>query len=161
MNSTAKPTDDKQIIRQLMQDWSNALEAKDVQGLTRNYLPDALLFDAIPPYKTQGVEAIRQAWEHCLPCFPEQFRSEHRDVDIQVGGDTAFASCLHRFVTEPADHPAGQSWMRVTLGYRRVDGQWKVAHEHVSMPFNPMNNQVWQIKDPDNLNDMPDYSQAS
>jgi hypothetical protein len=61
-------------------------------------------------------------------------------------------------IPTPADHPCGQTWMRVTVGYRRIDGKWKVTHEHVSVPFNPMNNQAWQIKNPDLL-DMPDYGQ--
>ena len=34
--------------------------------------------------------------------------------------------------------------------------EWKVSHEHISMPFNPMNNQVWQIADPEELS-QPDY----
>jgi len=41
--------------------------------------------------------------------------------------------------------------MRVTVGYRRIDGQWKVVHEHVSVPFNPMDNQVWFIRDPNTV----------
>jgi hypothetical protein len=30
------------------------------------------------------------------------------------------------------------------------------VHEHVSIPFNPMNNTAWMITDPDKV-DMPDY----
>jgi ketosteroid isomerase-like protein len=81
-------------------------------------------------------------------------------VAIHVDGDTAFAHCLHHFVPTPADHPCGQTWMRVTVGYRRIDGKWKVIHEHVSIPFNPMDNQAWFIRDPDVV-DMPDYGQPS
>lgn len=62
---------------------------------------------------------------------------------------------LHNFETE-TPHPCNQSWIRITVCYRRIEGEWKVVHEHVSLPFNPMNNQAWEIKDPDSL-DMPDY----
>ena len=155
MTSTS---DDKQAILELMSKWRTALEKKDVAAMTEDYLPDALLFDACPPYKTEGVEGIRQVWENCLPYFPDEFKSEHRDLQIHVDGDVAFVHGVHHFVPTPADHPCGQTWMRITIGLKRVDGSWKVAHEHVSIPFNPLTSQAWFINDPDKL-EMPDYGQ--
>lgn len=147
-------------IRKLIANWSKALEAKDVEGLTVDYASDAVLYDAIPPYKTQGVENIKQLWQNCLPYFPVQFKSEHRDLNIQVEGDLAFVHGLHHFVPTPADHPSGTTWMRITVCYRRIAGAWKVTHEHVSIPFNPMNNQAWMITDPAQL-DSPDYGEVT
>lgn len=147
---------DQQAILDLMDQWRCALERKAVAAMMANYLPDALLFDACPPYKVEGADGIRKAWEHCLPHFPDEFKSEHRDVQVYVDGDTAFVHGMHHFVPTPADHPCGLTWMRITLGFKRVDGNWKVAHEHVSIPFNPMTNQAWLIADPDVL-EMPDY----
>ncbi len=147
---------DEEAIRSLIQKWSSALEAKNLDGLVADYADDAVLFDAIPPYKTVGKEAIRQVWANCLPYFPEQFRSEHRDIVIHVTGDLAIMHGVHHFVPTPADDPSGQTWMRVTVCYRRINGQWKSVHDHISLPFNPMDNHVWQIADPDVL-DTPDY----
>jgi ketosteroid isomerase-like protein len=76
-----------------------------------------------------------------------------------VVGDTTIMYCLHHFIPVPADHPSGQTWMRVTVGYRRINGQWKSVHDHISIPFNPMNNQAWMIRDPNSV-DMPDYGAA-
>ncbi len=151
---------DEAEIRGMIANWSAALEAKDVDGLTAHYLPDTVLFDAIPPYKTVGKDAIRAVWESCLPYFPAQFKSEHRDVNVHVSGDLAVVHAVHHMIPTPADDPTGQTWIRVTVCYRRIDGQWKVVHEHVSIPFNPMDNQAWHIKDP-NVLDAPDYGQAS
>ncbi len=159
MNTTqANNPHDEAEIRRLIAAWSAALEAKDVDAMTADYLPDAIMFDAIPPYKTVGKAAIREAWVNCLPYFPEKFKSEHRDISVHVSGDLALVHGLHHFVPTPADDPLGQNWMRVTIGYRRVDGNWKVVHEHISVPFNPMNNQAWFIKNPDVV-DTPDYGQ--
>lgn len=144
-------------IRRLIGKWSDALEARDAGGLTADYAPEALLFDAIPPYKRIGADAIREAWEHCLPYFPEAFKSEHRDIAIHVDGDVAFVHGLHHIIAK--DHPAAKSWLRVTVGYRRIEGHWKVVHEHVSLPFNPLDDRAWPITDPD-ANDQPDYSQG-
>lgn len=157
MTTTATRTDrDEAEIRRLMKEWSAALEAKDPDRLTADYVPDAVFFDAIPPYQTVGRDKIRQAWANCLPYFPDRFTSEHRDVIMHVDGDVGLVHCLHHFLPTPPDHPCGQTWMRVTVGYRRIDGRWKVVHEHVSVPFNPMNNEAWFIRDPE-VADLPDY----
>lgn len=151
---------DEAEIHRLIAAWSAALEAKDVDALTADYLPDSLLYDAIPPYKVVGKQAIREVWANCLPYFPEKFKSEHRDITIHVSGDLAIMYALHHFVPTPADHPSGQTWMRVTVGYRRIDGKWRVVHEHISIPFNPMNDQTWKITNPDVV-DMLDYGSAN
>jgi ketosteroid isomerase-like protein len=26
-------------------------------------------------------------------------------------------------------------WFRQTLGFRKIDGQWRITHEHSSVPF--------------------------
>ncbi|MEZ6064964.1 MAG: nuclear transport factor 2 family protein [Planctomycetaceae bacterium] len=152
-------TSDEATIREMIAEWSRALEAKDVEGLTKHYTADSVLYDVCPPYKSVGGEAIRQVWAGCLPFFPDQFRSEHSDLEVHVAGDVAFVYGLHHFVPSEPGHPCGRTWMRVTIGLRRIDGAWKVLHEHVSIPMNPMDNTVWTIAAPDDLS-MPDYGAA-
>ncbi len=141
-------------IRALITRWSRALEAKNVDLMMADYAEEAVLFDAVPPYKAVGREAIAKTWKACLPHFPASFRSEHRDLTVEVSGDLALVFGLHHFVAE--NHPCGQSWMRVSVGMRRLQGKWKVVHEHVSLPFNPMDERAWKIPDPDQL-EAPNY----
>ena len=157
--ASATATDiDEAELRRVIAAWSAAVSARDLDGIVADYLPDTVLYDAIPPYKTVGKAAIRQAWANCLPYFPERFTLEHRDLAIHVAGDVAVMHGLVHFLPTPADDPSGQTWMRVTVGYRRIEGKWKVLHEHVSVPFNPMNSQAWFIKNP-NVIDQPEYGQ--
>ena len=141
---------DEAEIRALISAWSRALEAKDVDALVAHYTPDVVLYDVTPPYKAQGPAAIRKQWQDCLPHFPAKFKSEHRDLNIAVGDDVAFVYGLHHIqpIDEP-DHCAGQSWIRVTACYRKVQGQWKAVHEHVSMPFDCATGQLAPITNPD------------
>ena len=140
---------DEADIRALAAAWSWALEAKDLDGLTAGYAPDVLLYDLKPPYRTDGADAMRRTWAACLPCFPAKFESEHRDFEVTVGGDVAFAHGLHHIVPIGEASRAGETWMRVTLCYRRIGGAWKVVHEHVSVPYDPMTGRVVNITDAD------------
>lgn len=144
-------------IRLQIAAWSRALEAKDVEAMMADYAEDAVLYDAIPAYKVVGREAIAQAWRQCLPHFPETFRSEHRDLEIRVSGDLATVFGLHHFAVDPPGHPCAQTWMRITVVFERRAGHWKVVHEHISIPFNPLDDRAWKITDPDRL-EAPDYT---
>ena len=71
---------------------------------------------------------------------------------MTVGGDAAFAHCLHRIVPIGEASRAGETWMRVTLCYRRIGGAWQVVHEHVSVPYDPRTGLVVNITDADITN---------
>lgn len=151
MNATAPAhSKDEAALRDLIAKWSKALEAKDIDGLTANYSPDVVLFDLKPPYKVIGIDDYRELWRSCLPCFPASFKSEHRDLSLTVGQDVAYWHGLHHITpTDGKPHPAGSSWLRATVCYRKIAGKWVVTHEHVSLPYNPMTGMVVQIADPD------------
>jgi uncharacterized protein (TIGR02246 family) len=142
-------TDDEAAIRGLVAAWSRALEAKDVDGLLAHYAPDAVIYDCVASAVRMGPDGLRRSWESCLPFFPANFRSEHRDLVVEVGGDIAFLYGLHHLVPAEAGHPVGATWMRVSACYRRVGGQWLAVHEHVSLPFDPISGKVVSIADPD------------
>ena len=155
MSPTATP--DAHAITALLGAWARAIEAKDLDGITAHYTDRTVLFDAIPPYRTVGRDAIRRAWTDCLPHFPAQFTTELRDLTVQVAGDVAWAHFLLHFAATPPDHPCGQTWMRATACFQRRGGAWTASHEHVSVPFNPLDNRAWFIKDPA-VADAPDYA---
>jgi ketosteroid isomerase-like protein len=55
-------------------------------------------------------------------------------LDVTAGEDVAYAHALLRCGTakELAERP--QNRLRLTIGLRREDGRWIVAHEHHSFP---------------------------
>jgi ketosteroid isomerase-like protein len=146
-------------IRRLIMAWADAVMTKDPDRIVADYADDILLYDAIPPYKTVGKAAIRKAWADCMPHFPEAFRMELRDLAVHASGDVGVAHFLCHFKPLSGEHPCSMTWMRVTEGYLRGTGGWKVIHSHVSVPFNPCNNQAWVIADPDVV-EQPDYGQS-
>jgi uncharacterized protein (TIGR02246 family) len=147
---TSQHKRDEREIRELIDAWSRAVEAKDAAALVAGYTPETVLYDAIPPHRSVGAQAVRAFWEQCLPHFPEKVRSEHKGLVVEVDGDIAFVYGMHHFVPEPADHPCGSTWMRVTACYRRMAGKWRIVHEHVSVPFDPISGKAAYIADPDN-----------
>ncbi|MBP5973037.1 nuclear transport factor 2 family protein [Brasilonema sp. CT11] len=128
-------------IRQLIADQQRAICAKDVDQIMSRYATEIIVFDVKPPFQTQGKVAWRQVWEECLPYFPNSFEIETRDLKITVSENLAVAHWLFRF-TGTEDHPAMQTWMRVTAVCQKNQGNWQILHEHLSIPFDPQTSQA-------------------
>lgn len=47
----------------------------------------------------------------------------------------AFSYSLNRLTGKRTTGEEVDVWVRATVCFRKIDGQWKVAHEHVSVPF--------------------------
>jgi len=130
-------TQDEAQIRQIIADTASAICAKDLDRIMAHYAQDLIIFDAIPPFQTKGADEFRHTWEACLPCFPDSFEIEMRDLSLTASGDLAMAHWLFHFTGMPKDRPAAQMWMRMTSACQRKQGKWQIVHEHCSVPFDP------------------------
>lgn len=128
-------------IRQLIADQQRAIGTKDINQIMSRYAPEIVIFDVKPPFQIQGREAVRRLWEECLPCFPDGFEMETRDLTIATHEGLATAHWLFCFKGQP-DHPAMQRWMRATVVCQKHQGLWQILHEHISVPFDPSNAQA-------------------
>jgi uncharacterized protein (TIGR02246 family) len=126
---------DEEEIRELIERWAAAAHTGDLDAVLADHTRDIVMFDVPPPQQgARGIEAYRDTW----PAFFEwQARGSTFDLlelDVTAGEDVAFAWALLRCGTpeENAAHPERR--LRLTVGLRKEDGRWVVAHEHHSFP---------------------------
>ena len=137
MNASHDQTGEE--IRALLKEWQQGLLAKDADRMTRHYSEHVVFYDATPPLQHHGIEAYRRSWEMIFPHLPDKLDFEDYDSDITVSGDLAVVHFLNRLIDANTKDSATCGWVRVTVCFKRMDdGQWKVVHEHVSIPFDPM-----------------------
>jgi uncharacterized protein (TIGR02246 family) len=148
MNPTNAPEAEAEI-RQLLDEWRAALCARDLDRLMQLYAPEVVFYDAVPPTQHRGAEAYRRTWEIMFGFLPPRLGSEVRDLSIHVSGDLALLHCLQRLTNADTGEAATCGWVRVTVGYQRQQGTWKVVHEHVSVPFDPATAQAAFIHKPE------------
>lgn len=122
-------------IRGLIDDWTRAFLAKDLDGIMVHYAPDIVAFDAISALQFKGKEAYRDHWAQCLSFCQGPMQFELHELDIAAGDDVAFSHSLSHCGGPDENGEMQACWMRGTVCYRRLDGEWKVVHEHFSAPF--------------------------
>jgi ketosteroid isomerase-like protein len=59
---------------------------------------------------------------------------ETRDLCITTGEDVAFCHSLNRVKSTRTTGETTETWVRVTVGLRKMEGTWRITHEHVSVP---------------------------
>lgn len=135
-------------VREVLAARNRAIGAKDVDAIMGHYADDLVYYDAIPPFQSAGPGGLRQSWEGCLPYFPDHFGMASEQLSIHGDGDTAAANWIWRFTDLPADHGAMQTCLRATAILKRRAGEWKIVHEHCSVPFDPCTSQAFFSREP-------------
>ena len=128
-----KATDEAQI-RRVTDDWTQAVQAKDINRLFSHYTPDVLSFDLAPPLQHHRGE-LRSGMEEWFETFRGPIGYEIRDLSITVGDDVAFSHSLNRISGARTSGEQTDVWVRSTVCFRKIDGKWMVTHEHASVPF--------------------------
>jgi ketosteroid isomerase-like protein len=120
-------------VLRIIADQQKAVCAKDVDRIMSHYAAEFCVFNVKPPIQIREAAEWRRVWETSLAHFPASFGMETRDVSITMSSELAVAHYLARFTGLPGE----PFWFRVTAVYRRMEGKWKIVHEHSSAPFDP------------------------
>jgi len=120
-------------IRALIDDWAKAMRAKDADGVMSHYAADSVTFDLAPPLISTAADAKGlQAW---FATWRGPLGYEIRDLNVRAGEDVAFCHSLTRLSGTKTDGEEADVWFRLTLGFRKIGGEWRIAHHHESVPF--------------------------
>lgn len=115
--------------------WAAAVRAKDPDAIAARYAPDIVAFDAILQLQFKGLEAYRRHWETCLTYCQGPMIFEMHALTLHADTDVAFCHALIRCGGADETGETRASWMRMTAGLRRIEGEWRIVHEHHSAPF--------------------------
>ncbi|MCT9007965.1 YybH family protein [Streptomyces rhizosphaerihabitans] len=126
---------DEVQIRTLIERWAAAVHEGDLDGVLADRTGDIVMYDVPPPYDgVRGIDAYRATWPPFFTWQAQGASFEIVSLDVVAGDDVAYAHALLRCGTaeEFAEKPGLR--LRLTLGLRKEQGRWAVAHEHHSFP---------------------------
>jgi len=135
MKSDSSSNTNEAQIQTLMDEWVHAVEARDSKRLLSNYADDVLVYDLMQNHFYRGTEPYRRHMEGWFSAWQGPIHIERKDLSLTVGEDVAFANCLTKSSGTGLNGKPQGGCVRVTVGFRKIDGRWKAVHEHVSMPF--------------------------
>jgi uncharacterized protein (TIGR02246 family) len=126
-------TTDEAEIRALIERWAAAVHAGELDAVLADHAGDIVMFDVPPPEEgVRGLDAYRETWPDFFRWQASGALFEITSLEVEAGETVAFAYALLRcgMPDELAARPDAR--LRLTVGLRKRDGRWVVAHEHHS-----------------------------
>ncbi|WP_160288122.1 YybH family protein [Pseudomonas knackmussii] len=127
-------------IQRLLDGWLEAVKAADLERIVSHYSSDVLAFDAVAKLQFVGIEAYAEQWRLSLNACQQGVFERHQ-LAVEQGGDIAFGHYLAYCGGKDEQGVEKASWVRVSFGLRRTAGEWRIVHEHFSIPFDMQSGQ--------------------
>jgi ketosteroid isomerase-like protein len=123
-------------IKTLIEAWADAVRRHDVPGILAHHEQDIVMFDLPPPLQSRGMDEYKKTWDLFFRYHKPSQAFDIEELAITAGEDVAFAVAIMRCGSGTFSGPPekGGFLFRLTIGLRCVDGDWRIAHEHHSVP---------------------------
>ena len=93
-----------------------------------------VLYDYVRPLQYVGAKAVRADLDNFFN-NAKNAKGEFVALDVIADGNVAVARSLQHFTWTDKDGKPAEATFRVTDGWHKVDGKWKLFHSHVSFPM--------------------------
>jgi uncharacterized protein (TIGR02246 family) len=134
-NRPQKPSCNDEIdIQALFERWAKAVREENREGIRADHDSEMLMFDVPLPFLSRGLDAYMATWEMFFSRAEKPVRFDFHDVKITAGKDVAFATAIGRCVDVDPKGKREELEFRLTMCLRKIDGRWRVMHEHHSLP---------------------------
>lgn len=124
-------------VRVVLEAWAKATRQNRQDDVLKNHVSDLVIFDVLPPMKYESAESYRRSWGEWQPEVQREGLFDLEDLSVTAGIDVAFAHCFIRCGGTMPNGRLFEDVVRATFCLRRIDGLWKISHQHVSKPLKP------------------------
>ena len=129
-------------VRARLEQWLEASRAMNLDAIRACYVPDMVSYDCHSAFQFRGIDAYSKHLEMCFSHMAGPTVIETHELSITAGDDIAFCHMTMRCGATSKSGSEHWSWLRSTVCLRKIDGQWLIAHDHCSAPFEPMSGQA-------------------
>jgi ketosteroid isomerase-like protein len=123
-------------IKALLEAWAAAVRRHDVRAILAHHAPDMTMFDLPPPLQCKGIAEYEQTWDLFFRYHKAGAAFDIQELTVTAGQDVAFAAAIMSCGPNSSSNPADKDGFlfRLTVGLRKVDDDWRIVHEHHSVP---------------------------
>jgi ketosteroid isomerase-like protein len=132
----------KEELRELVDERVRAVQTKDVTAIRLRPADDVITFDVLPPLNSSGSAGVIEHMQQWFDGYDGPIDFSVHDVNIDADGDLGFCSFLYHVGGTLKTGGQVDMWVRATLCCRRIEGRWRIVHDHESVPFDPATGQA-------------------
>jgi ketosteroid isomerase-like protein len=134
-NDSAQNAAEEKIIRQRIDNYVAAIQAKNLEKVLEIFSPNLVSFDLEAPLKHTPKEAKQKNWTKAFAAYKDPLSYEVSDLVITISGDLATGRSLNKISGTLKNGRATSYWIRWTTCFQKIGGTWYITHDHVSVPM--------------------------
>ena len=120
-------------VRKLIENWAMAVRNRDIDAIMAHHADDVVMYDVPAPFQSVGLDAYRKTWDLFFRyARPAVF--DIQELHITAGEDVAFCFATMRCEDKSTTADYTPLDFRLTVGLKKIVGQWTIIHEHHSVP---------------------------
>jgi ketosteroid isomerase-like protein len=120
-------------VRELIENWAKAVRNKDIDAILAFHSTNLVMYDVPEPFQSAGLDEYRKTWDLFFGCAG-RIVFDILELNIVADDQVAFAfgklECLDK--NEQGDYVP--LFFRLTVGLKKIKGEWSILHEHHSVP---------------------------
>jgi uncharacterized protein (TIGR02246 family) len=120
-------------VKQLVEDWAKAVRNKDIDMILAHHANDLVMYDVPGPFQSIGIDAYRKTWDLFFRYTRPGVFDIH-EMNIVAGADVAFVYAKMQCADKSNTPDYVPLDFRLTIGLKKINGQWMILHEHHSVP---------------------------
>jgi ketosteroid isomerase-like protein len=126
---------DEAAIRTVLDQWAEATREGRQDEVLAHHQDDLVIFDVLSPLRYTSAAHYRASWGSWQPDAQGPVTFALQDLVVEAGADVGYAFGLLQCGGTLPDGATFSDTVRITFCLRQRDGEWKVAHQHVSRPM--------------------------
>lgn len=131
-----KMNENEKAISRLLEKHLQGLRNKDASSVVECYASENVMFVMSPPLQFTPENAPgKNGLEQWFAGWDGPIEYETRDQKITANDEIGFSSSLMRMHGTKTDGEKVDMWYRNTFCFCQIDGEWKIVHQHESVPF--------------------------
>lgn len=120
-------------IRQLIEGWAAAVRKVDMESILAHHAGDIVMYDVPPPFQSVGIDAYRKTWDLFFT-FTRPAVFDIQALHIVADENVAFCFTAMKCADKSNSVEYVELDFRLTIGLKKINGQWIIVHEHHSVP---------------------------
>jgi ketosteroid isomerase-like protein len=129
---------DEQIIRRQIDGYVSAIRRKDVEKVMQIFAPNLVSFDLEAPLQHMGAQSKRGNWTKAFDAY-RSLDYDIRELTLTMSANLALGRSVNWISGTMADGKKNSYWVRWTTCFQKIDGEWLIIHDHVSVPLDIKN----------------------
>jgi uncharacterized protein (TIGR02246 family) len=123
-------------IKALIETWADAVRRHDLPAILAHHDEDIVMFDVPPPLQSRGLAEYKKTWDLFFAYHQPGQAFDVEELQTRAGDTVAFAVAIMRCGSATVSGPPAPAGLqfRLTIGLCKVDGAWRIQHEHHSVP---------------------------